>query len=167
MVEPCWIRFELLETPEPGLSLQPEKPRGSHGKNLALAVTTLAVILLILMSLQLIPHSTTVDKTPSLGVKAGSTIDWQGLAWGENRKLASDSKGTIYLAYRTQVPGMAGDKAFVDFSTDKGLTWSHLGSGQIDNLTPRPQMQRVPDISIDSSDGVQGVGHQVPNDTSG
>src|SRR5438876_10220788 len=103
-----------------GLSSQSEKPRGSHRKNLALVVTTLAVILLILVSLQLIPHSITVDKTPTLGVKVSSTIDWQGLAWGETRKLALDSKGTIYLAYRTQVPGMVGDKVFVDFSTDNG-----------------------------------------------
>src|SRR5438309_11773377 len=126
MVEPCWIRFEQLETPGTGLSLQPEKPRGSHRKNLALIVTTLAVILLVLVSLQLIPHSITVDKTPSLGVKVGSTIDWQGLAWGETRKLASDSKGTIYLAYRTQVLGMVGDKAFVEFCTDNSLPLTRL-----------------------------------------
>src|SRR5438552_13067243 len=106
MVEPCWIRFEQLETPEPGLSLQPEKPKGSHRKNLALSVTTLAVILLVLVSLQLIPHSITVDKTPTLGVKVGSTIDWQGLAWGETRKLGSARKGTSYPAYRTQARGM-------------------------------------------------------------
>src|SRR5207244_4663920 len=117
---------------EPGLRAQPEKATVSHGKTRALAVATLAVILLVLVSLQLIPHSSTVDKTPTLGVKVGSTIDWQGLAWGETRKLASDSKGTIYLAYRTQVPGMVGDKAFVDFSPDTGLTWSHLGGGPID-----------------------------------
>jgi len=149
------------------LSLQPEKPRGSHRKNLALIVTTLAVILLVLVSLQLIPHSITVDKTPSLGVKVGSTIDWQGLAWGETRKLASDSKGTIYLAYRTQVPGMAGDKAFVDFSTDNGLTWSHLGGGPIDTMTPGTQMQRVPAISVGGNDVVQVVWNEVPNDQSG
>src|SRR2546428_13930352 len=112
MVEPCWIRFEQLETPKPGLSLQPEKPKGSHGKNLALAVTTLAVILLVLVSLQLIPHSSTVDKTPTLGVKVGSTIDWQGPAWGGTRKLASDSKGTIYLPDRNPVPVTVGDKSF-------------------------------------------------------
>jgi len=150
-----------------GLSSQPEKPRGSHRKNLALTVTTLAVILLVLVSLQLIPHSITVDKTPSLGVKVGSTIDWQGLAWGETRKLASDSKGTIYLAYRTQVPGMAGDKAFVDFSTDNGLTWSHLGGGPIDTMTPGTQMQRVPAISVGGNDVLQVVWNEVPNDQSG
>src|SRR2546421_9870608 len=122
MVEPCWIRFEQLETPEPGLSLQPEKPRASHGKNLALAVTTLAVILLVLVSLQLIPHSITVDKTPTLGVKVSSTIDWQGLAWGETRNLDLESKGKIYLAYKRQVPGKAGGQVFVDFSTENGLS---------------------------------------------
>src|SRR2546429_1437189 len=147
MVRHCWIPFEWLETPEPGLSLQPEKPRASHGKNLALAVTTLAVILLVLVSLQLIPHSSTVDKTPTLGVKVGSTIDWQGLAWGETRKLASDSKGTIYLAYRTQVPGMAGDKVFVDFSTDNGFTWSPLGRGPVYTKKPGTKIQRGPATS--------------------
>src|SRR5207245_9428871 len=95
------------------LDTQHEKANGSHGKNLALAVTTLAGVLLVIVSLHLIPHSITVDKTPSLGVKVGSTIDWQGLAWGETRKLALDSKGTIYLAYRTQVPGMVGYNAYV------------------------------------------------------
>src|SRR2546428_12826057 len=167
MVEPCWIRFEQLETPEPGLSLQPEKPRASHGKNLALAVTTLAVILLVLVSLQLIPHSISVDKTPTLGVKVSSTIDWQGLAWGETRKLALDSKGTIYLAYRTQVLGMVGDKAFVDFSTDNGLAWSHLGGGPIDTMTPGTQMQRVPAISVGSNQVGQAVWNEGPNDQYG
>jgi len=61
---------------------------------------------------------------------------------------------------------MVGDKAFVDFSTDNGSTWSHLGGGPIDTMTPGTQMQRVPAISVGSNDVMQVVWNEVPNDQS-
>src|SRR5256885_13994526 len=101
-------------------------------KNLALTVTTVTVLLLIVISLQLLPHSTSSpSKISNLGSKVASTNDWQGLAWGETRKLAVDSRGTIYLAYRSVVATAQGYKAFVDFSTDSGSHRCNPGGGQI------------------------------------
>ena len=103
------------------MSSQPEKQKKAREKNLALTITTVAVLLLIIISLQLLPHPTSpTNKISNLGSKVAPTNDWQGLAWGETRKLAVDSRGIIYLAYRSTVAGLHGYKAFVDFSTDSG-----------------------------------------------
>jgi len=148
------------------LSSPPEKPKGTKRQNLVLTITSVTVLLLIIISLQLLPHSTGPPvKVSSLGSKVASSNDWQGLAWGETRKLAVDSRGIIYLAYRSQVTGEY--KAFVDFSTDNGLTWSHLGGGPIDAGPPGTQVQRVPAISIGSNDVLQVVWNEVPIDASG
>jgi len=147
------------------LSSQPEKPKSGKRKNLALTITTVTVLLLIIISLQLLPHSTSPpSKISNLGSRVASTNDWQGLAWGETRKLAVDaSTGTIYLAYRSMVAGVLGYKAFVDFSTDDGLTWSHLGSGPIH---PGSQVQRVPALAMGSNNALQVVWNEVPTDAS-
>jgi len=150
------------------LSSRPEKQKKARGKNLALTITTVAVLLLIIISLQLLPHPTSpTNKISNLGSKVAPTNDWQGLAWGETRKLAVDSRGIIYLAYRSTVAGLHGYKAFVDFSTDNGLTWSHLGSGPIDSGTPGTQVQRVPAIAIGMNNVLHVVWNEVPNDASG
>ena len=147
------------------MSSQPEKPKRANMKNLALTVTTVTVLLLIVISLQLLPHSTSSpSKISNLGSKVASTNDWQGLAWGETRKLAVDSRGTIYLAYRSVVATVQGYKAFVDFSTDSGSTWLHLGGGPIH---PGNQVQRVPAVSMGSNGVMQVVWNEVPTDVSG
>ena len=149
------------------MSSQPEK-QNARRKNLALAITTVAVLLLLIISLQLLPHPPSpASKISNLGSKVALTNDWQGLGWGETRKLAVDSRGVIYVAYRATVAGLQGYKAFVDFSTDNGLTWSHLGSGPIDSGTPGTQVQRVPAIAIGSNNVLQVVWNEVPNDASG
>jgi hypothetical protein len=150
------------------LDLQPRKQKGTRGKNIVLTITTVTVLILIIISLQLLPHPTSpTAKVLDLGNKVASTRDWQGLAWGETRKLAVDSRGTIYLAYRAEVTGFQGYKAYVDFSTDNGLTWSHLGNGPIDTSYPGTQVQRVPAISIGSNNVLQVVWNEVPNEASG
>ena len=147
------------------LSLQPEKPRGAKRKNLALTLTTVTVLLLIIISLQLLPHSTSPPvKVSNFGSKVASTNDWQGLAWGETRKLGVDSRGTIYIAYRAQVAGVQGYKALVDFSTDNGSTWLRLGNGPIH---PGNQVQRVPALGIGNNNVLQVVWNEVPTAVSG
>ncbi len=150
------------------MTSKPEEPKRENWKNLALTITTVTILLLIVVSLQLLPHSTgPPSRISDLGSKVASTNDWQGLAWGETRKLAVDSRGTIYLAYRSEVAAVQGYKAFVDFSTDNGMTWSHLGGGPVDAGTPGVQVQRVPAIAIGSNNVLQVVWNEVPNGGSG
>jgi hypothetical protein len=140
----------------------------TNAKNLTLTVTTVTVLLLVIISLQVFLHSPSPpSKISNFGSKVALTNDWQGLAWGETGKLAVNSMGTIYLAYRSQVVGIQGYKAFVDFSTDNGLTWSHLGGGPIDSGNLGTQVQRVPAIGIGKDNVLQVVWNEVPTDASG
>jgi hypothetical protein len=125
-------------------------------KNLTLATTTVTVLLLFIVILQVATQAPTAPAAQGrdVGNVAGSTTDWQGLAWGETRKLAESSNGTLYLAYRSQERGGQGYKAYVDFSKDQGVTWSHLGGGPI---LPGIQIQRVPALAIGSNDVLQVV----------
>jgi len=129
-----------------------------------LTVLTAIILILIIVGLQITApkQSSPAPIVPANGVKVASTSDWQGLAWGGTRKLAVDSKGTTYIAYRTQPGGQGYARAYVDFSKDNGLTWSHLGGGPI---YTGGQTQRVPAIALSSDDVIHAVWYQVPNDT--
>ena len=121
----------------------------------------MAVILLVIIVFQVAtqaPPAPTAQGS-DIGNKITATTDWQGLAWGETRKLAESSNGTLYVAYRSQERGGQGYKAYVDFSNDHGVTWSHLGGGPI---SPGTQIQRVPALAIGSNDVLQVVWYGEP-----
>ena len=142
------------------------KPRGSRWKNITLATTTITVLLLLIVVLQVATQAPPAPTShgSNVGNKIESTTDWQGLAWGETRKLAVSSNGTLFLGYRSQERGGVGYKAFVDFSKDSGATWSHLGGGPI---SPGTQVQRVPAIAIGTNDVLQVVWYEEVSASAG
>ena len=137
------------------------KRKGSRWKDVTLATSTIVVILLLVIVVQVAtqapPAQTAQGK--DIGYKIATTNDWQGLAWGETWKLAESNNGTLYVAYRSQERGGQGYKAYVDFSKDHGVTWSHLGGGPI---SPGPGIQRVPALAIGSNDVLQVVWYSEP-----
>ena len=137
------------------------KRKGSRWKDLTLATTTIIVILLLVIVVQVATQAPPAQTAQGqdIGYKIATTNDWQGLAWGETWKLAESNNGTLYVAYRSQERGGQGYKAYVDFSKDRGLTWSHLGGGPI---FPGTEIQRVPALAIGSNDVLQVVWYSEP-----
>ncbi|TMI22837.1 exo-alpha-sialidase [Candidatus Bathyarchaeota archaeon] len=138
------------------MTSEDQKRKGSNWKNITLATTTMAVLLLLVVIIQVATQAppAPVARGSDIGNTIASTTDWQGLAWGETRKLAESSNGTLYIGYRSQERGGQGYKAFVDFSNDHGVTWAHLGGGPI---FPSTQIQRVPALAMGSNDVLQVV----------
>jgi hypothetical protein len=143
------------------LTSEPPKRSGQKWKNITLATTTVVVILLLVVVVQVATQAPLAPTAqgPDIGYKIATTTDWQGLGWGETSKLAESTNGTLYVAYRSQERGGQGYKAYVDFSKDHGVTWSHLGGGPISSGT---QIQRVPALAIGSNDVPQVVWYGEP-----
>jgi hypothetical protein len=148
--------------------LTSETPRlnGQKWKNITLATTTVVVILLFIVVLQVATQAPPAQTAQGqdIGNKVATTNDWQGMGWGETGKFAESSNGTLYVAYRGQERGGMGYKAYVDFSRDHGVTWSHLGGGPISPVT---QIQRVPALAIGSNDVPQVVWYGEPGSSVG
>jgi hypothetical protein len=95
--------------------------------------------------------------------------DPKGLGYSGQRKMAVDSTGTIYLAYRKAPPGLSESEIYVAVSKDNGKTWTNLGGGPIAIVNAPPVVsgvtqgggtgidQRVPSIAIDSRNQVHVV----------
>ncbi|MEM7118614.1 MAG: sialidase family protein [Chloroflexota bacterium] len=84
-----------------------------------------------------------------------TTDDLKGLGFPDSRKIAQDSQGNLYVAYRKKY--RAADKLryhiFVAKSADQGATWQTLNdAGPIENVGD--YTQRVPSIAIDSRDNI-------------
>jgi len=138
------------------LTSKDQTHKGSKWPNITLATTTVTLLLLLIVVIQVATQAppAPVARGSDIGHTITSTTDWQGLAWGETRKLAESSNGTLYVGYRSQERGGQGYKAYVDFSKDQGITWAHLGGGPI---FPGTQIERVPALAIGSNDVVQVV----------
>src|SRR5581483_10639939 len=103
------------------------------------------------------PPATSLAATPAPGsqasVEVDTTEDYRALGYTDQRKLARDSRGTLYAAYRKK--DSRGDSEcyhiFVSKSTDNGKTWSAVRGGmpieQADDC-----MQRVPSLIVDTAD---------------
>jgi hypothetical protein len=148
------------------LTSEPSKRKGPRWKDITLATTTVAVVLLVIIVFQVAtqaPPAPTAQGS-DIGNKITTTTDWQGLAWGETWKLAESNNGTLYVAYRSQERGGQGYKAYVDFSKDRGVTWSHMGGGPV---FPGTQVQRVPALAIGSNDVIQVIWYGEPGSSAG
>src|SRR2546426_2383478 len=106
--------------------------------------------------------------------------DPKGLGYDGQRKMAVDTTGNIYLAYRKAAPGHSESEIYVEVSQDNGKSWTDLGSGPVAIVNAPPVMsgttegggtgsdQRVPSIAIDSKNQVHVVWYgrdQVYNGT--
>jgi hypothetical protein len=106
--------------------------------------------------------------------------DPKGLGYSGQRKMAVDSTGNTYVAYRKTPPGFSQDEIYVATSQDNGKTWIDLGGGPVAIVNAPPVMsgatqgggtgtdQRVPSIAIDSKNQVHVVWYgrdQVYNGT--
>jgi len=83
------------------------------------------------------------------------TIDDQiGIGYPDSRKLARDSRGNLYLAYRKKAEqgGLARYHIFVARSSDKGRSWETTAIEQTG-----AHIQRMPSIAIDSHDRIHIV----------
>lgn len=87
-----------------------------------------------------------------------TTEDYRALGYTDQRKLARDSHGALYVAYRKK--DTRGDSGcyhiFVSKSADNGATWQVVAGGapieQADDC-----MQRVPALIVDASDVIHVV----------
>ncbi len=106
--------------------------------------------------------------------------DAKGLGYSGQRKMAVDSAGDVYLAYRKAPPGLSESEIYVAMSQDNGKSWTDLGGGPVAIVNAPPVMsgttegggtgsdQRVPSIAIDSKNQVHVVWYgrdQVYNGT--
>src|SRR3989441_1707959 len=106
--------------------------------------------------------------------------DAKGLGYSGQRKMAVDTTGNIYLAYRKAAPGHSESEIYVEVSQDNGKSWIDLGGGPVAIVNAPPVMsgttegggtgsdQRVPSIAIDSKNQVHVVWYgrdQVYNGT--
>ena len=87
-----------------------------------------------------------------------TTDDLKGLGFPDSRKLAQDSQGNLYVAYRKK--HRADNKLryhiFVAKSPDQGTTWQTLNNNRpIEKIGD--YTQRVPSIAIDSQDTLHVV----------
>jgi hypothetical protein len=94
------------------------------------------------------------------------TSDSKGLGYSGQRKMAVDSAGNIYTAYRRAPTGLTQDEIFVTVSKDNGKTWTNLGGGPVAIVNAPPVVsgitqgggtgkdQRVPSIAIDSKNQI-------------
>ena len=140
-----------------------ELPKRSwrNWKDITLATTTVVFVLLVIIVVQVATQTPPAPTAqgPDIGNKIATTTDWQGLAWGETQKLAETNNGTLYVAYRSQDKGGQGYKAYVDFSKDHGVTWSHMGGRPI---SPGTEIQRVPALALGTNDALQVVWYGEP-----
>src|SRR5256712_11638435 len=95
--------------------------------------------------------------------------DSKGLGYSGQRKMAVDSTGNIYLAYRKAPPGLSQDEIYVAVSKDNGKTWTDFGGGPVAIVNVLPVVsgvtqdggtgtdQRVPSIAIDSKNQIHVV----------
>jgi hypothetical protein len=82
-----------------------------------------------------------------------TTEDYRSLGYPDQRKIARDSRGTLYVTYRKKYKA---DKdtnyhIFVAQSTDNGASWRVLNNNKPIEQTG-DYMQRVPTIAIDGRD---------------
>ena len=95
--------------------------------------------------------------------------DPKGLGYSGQRKMAVDTAGSIYFAYRKTPPGLSESEIYVSVSQDNGKTWTDLGGGPVAIVNAPPVLsgttegggtgsdQRVPSIAIDSKNQVHVV----------
>jgi hypothetical protein len=95
--------------------------------------------------------------------------DSKGLGYSGQRKMAVDSTGNIYIAYRKAPPGLSQDEIYLAVSRDNGKTWTDLGGGPVAIVNAPPIAsgttqgggtgtdQRVPSIAIDSKNQIHVV----------
>ena len=152
-------------------------PGGARGRPSAIAklLATLLVLTGCSLTPQRQPAPTPASRSPlapssavaaagtplpgsQASVQIDTTQDYRALGYTDQRKLARDSRGTLYAAYRKK--DTQGDREcyhiFVSKSTDNGVTWWVVRGG-----TPIEQaddcMQRVPSLIVDASDVIHVV----------
>jgi len=117
------------------------------------------------------PGATSISLTSlSTGQSAVDQIsDSKGLGYSGQRKVAFDSTGNIYVAYRKAPPGLSQEEIYVTVSKDAGKTWINLGGGPVAIVNAPPVAsgttqgggtgtdQRVPSIAIDSKNQIHVV----------
>lgn len=98
-----------------------------------------------------------------------SISDSKGLGFSGQRKMAVDSAGNIYVAYRKTPSGLSQDEIYAAVSNDNGKTWTNLGGGPVAIVNAPPVAsgttqgggtgtdQRVPSIAIDSKNQIHVV----------
>jgi hypothetical protein len=99
-------------------------------------------------TLTLVSNSTAIDHI----------TDDKGLGYTDSRKVARDTKGNLYVAYRNKyrMVNQLRYHIFVAKSTDNGATWVVL-NGNRPIETTGDYNQRVPSIAIDSQDVIHVV----------
>src|SRR5439155_21717346 len=95
--------------------------------------------------------------------------DPKGLGYSGQRKMAIDSAGNTYIAYRKPAPALTESEIYVAVSKDNGKTWTDLGGGPVAIVNAPPLVsgttqgggtgmdQRVPSIAIDSKNHIHVV----------
>ena len=99
----------------------------------------------------------TIAFTPTLA-KVDSITDDKGLGYPDSRKIARDSQGNLYVAYRKKHRSVSTLRyhIFVAKSTDNGASWVVLNHNQPIETTG-DYTQRVPSLAIDAQDGLHVV----------
>jgi hypothetical protein len=95
------------------------------------------------------------------------TQDYRGLGYTDQRKIARDSQGNLYLAYRKKyrINGLLRYHIFVARSSDSGGTWAVLNDAPIERVGD--YVQRVPAIAIDAADRLHVVWYGNDADNTG
>jgi hypothetical protein len=86
------------------------------------------------------------------GAQVDTTEDYRALGYPDQRKVARDSRGRLYVAYRKKyrIDGLLRYHVFVARSDDGGATWGVPAGGPIERVGD--YTQRVPALAIDADD---------------
>ena len=123
-------------------------------------MSKLLVTIFVAMIVMIACRSRSPLKADSLAepVVISQTEDGKGMGYPDGRKLARDSKGNLYVAFRKKF--RAGSSLiyhiFVAKSSDGGTSW-HLLNNSTPVETTGDYTQRVPAIAIDSQDVIHLV----------
>jgi len=90
-------------------------------------------------------------------VQVDQTQDYRGLGYSDQRKIARDSNGILYLAYRKKyrINGLLRYQIFVARSSDSGGAWTVLNDAPIARVGD--YVQRVPAIAVSADDLIHVV----------
>jgi hypothetical protein len=148
-----------------------------RGFTIALTVLSMAALVLLLISCTATPIPT--GESPSQTTAPHSqmfpppsqvdeTDDYRGLGYTDQRKIARDSNGNLYLAYRKKYP--TGQSAcyhiFVSKSSDNGASWTVLNQNAPIERTG-DCAQRVPTIAVDDRDVIHVAWYGKDPDNTG
>ncbi len=100
-------------------------------------------------------------------IQVDRTQDYRGLGYTDQRKLARDSAGNLYLVYRKKhrIDGRLRYHIFVARSADEGGSWTVLNDMPIERVGD--YVQRVPAIAVGATDAIHVVWYGNDPDNAG